>query len=146
MPPASLISAQLILCEKVLVEKDNVHSVVRKVDLFYVSALPSGQDDQVLAKMSVLASARFQNMDNSEYNLSFGVLYPNGQRASLPSQTVKLKDLDLKFKDLPKGVDVTLELAVPVNQIGMHWMQFLVDDEEVARTWFWILSRDSERD
>jgi len=43
--PSFLISANLLICERVLVEKDEAASAIRMVDVFHVPAPPPGIED-----------------------------------------------------------------------------------------------------
>ena len=141
--PSTLVKCDLIVCEKVLAEKDNVHSIIRKAEIFLVPKF-SDADNPVRVKISALASARFQPEDTSTYVVSFAVTDPSGTERTLPEKTISLASVQSKYPTAPRGFDIVLELAIAATEPGRYSLRFLLDGEEATKAWFHIHQRQPD--
>ena len=62
--PSTLISASLVVCERILQEADNTVSLIRVVDIFEVPALGG-----LPVEMYVNATCKFQSSDKGSYRM-----------------------------------------------------------------------------
>jgi hypothetical protein len=76
----ALVSAFAAVCEKILIERDNVTSLIRMADMFTVMPnvprLPDGSLPAV--PMQLYITLRFTHDDADEHEVSFKLVRPNG--------------------------------------------------------------------
>lgn len=130
------------LCERVLLEKDEVLTAVRIVDTFYVSVpknLPP--DAKPTIQLTVLLSFKKVIGDQLEKHQATLHMYgPSGEMSEPPPS------LDFYFKaDEVSGSNLILNLGLPVKEFGTHRIDVLVDGDHVTTIPFRLLERPEEK-
>jgi len=144
MPP-SLISLNLIICEKILREADGVLSIIRIADIFYHPPRPDIPIEQQSIVISVLAIGKFNLEDTSEHSLQLRLARPDGTTDDVgESIRLALSEIETKIPDAPRGFNVIAQFGVIPKHMGTHYMTLVIDGEEVARTPFTLSEKIPE--
>jgi hypothetical protein len=127
------------LCEKVLQEKDGVLSVVRVVDIFYVTIppeMPAGMKP-VTEITGLLSFKRYSSGTEPEkHQLQLLLHSPSGREQKLPSEL----EIIFKAEDMA-GANVILNVRLVVEEFGLFWLDVLIDEEFAARVPFRLLEK-----
>lgn len=120
-----------LLCEKVLVERDNVFSAIRVVDVFYVEELPErGGREKPAMRVSALLSVR----GGPGKTIVRFVLRTPGKETTSNPMTI----------DLPggkQGTNLILQISIPLHAAGDGALEFHLDGEPAAKIPFQIMPR-----
>jgi hypothetical protein len=127
------LSASLIICEKVLSERDGVHSAIRVADTFFVTGIgtPPG------IPIGVLAVVVYGSEDGFERLMRLRLERPNGDIAYIDDG----QRVSPGANPIPgghKGAYLTGNFIIPVGEIGSHALVLSLDGEDVARSLFTI--------
>lgn len=133
--------AAAFLCERVLLEKDEVLTAVRIVDTFHVSVpknLPA--DAKPAIQITVLLGFKKAIGDQPEkHQAALRVQAPSGEISERPPT------LDFYFKaEEVTGANLILTLNLPVREFGTYRIDVLVDDDHVTTIPFRLLERPEE--
>jgi hypothetical protein len=130
--PSGLISINAFICEKILVEQDQVMSAIRMVEVFSVSINPDLPLDKQGTLMMVYIAGRVPAEDNSEHQLDIVLVRPNGETKPIgdPIRSVFPPSGQPGFQ---KGFNIGLQLGVAPTQMGVHHFSIKFDGEEVRR-------------
>jgi len=141
--PVDLISASVLIFEKVLTEKDEVLSAVRIVEVFYFTPIPDVPLNRQTIQMSILATARAApSEDDSQHSIELNLIRPDGTVKALgPPVPVGFK---AKMSTVPGGFGLVAPMGVVPSQMGTHYISLLLDGKEIARTPFTLLERAAE--
>jgi hypothetical protein len=156
---SSLISLNVILCEKVLLEQDQIFSAVRIVDVFYFKRMPSTPLDKVPPiPMSVLVMGKTKPEDSSEHSVQLVLIRPDEETSTVgdPLKAVfqpTMKDDGIsrladgsKVSDIPGGFTIRAEISIVPRQVGRHQFAVYMDDQLVAKVPFTILELKVQTD
>ncbi len=131
--PENVISVTVLLCERVLNEKDGVLSVIRLVDTFEIDQEhlpPEGQRPPIL--MHVLILAKFlPSQGGTTHAVQLKIVRPDGQVTDVGAVTSG--STPSGKGDASVGVNVIVPLGVIPNQFGMHYVECVLDGQTVAR-------------
>jgi hypothetical protein len=147
MPPY-LISASLVLCEKVLIEQEGVPSAIRMIDIFYVSPVPPGvtlppgmTEDNCMpliqAYALLLLKAKTGHLE--EHDLEFRLINTLGETSTV---SVARGGFKSPIADATTGLTVNAQISIAVKKYGTCYLCVLLDGEEIIRTPF-TLTRQS---
>jgi hypothetical protein len=130
-----LLSLNAFICEKILMEQDQVISAIRLVEVFSVQATPDLPLDKQGPLMFVVASGKVPADDDSEHLIEFSLIRPNGETKPVgePIRSVFPGGAQAGF---PRGFNVALQLLVFATQMGLHYISIRFDGEEVRRVPF----------
>ena len=144
MPP-SLISVNLLICEKILAEGDGVLSAIRLVDLFYFTPQADTPIEKQVASMNLLAMGKFPVDDDADHVLEVQVIRPDGTIRDIGSgpDTVSKSLVSAKIPDAPWGFNIVAPLVITASQLGLHYAILKIDGQEVARAVFTLTLRES---
>jgi hypothetical protein len=149
--PSSLISVNVILCEKVLVELDQTYTAVRITDVFYFrrdSELPVRAQ---AIPMSILVMGKTDPKDKSEHSVDMLLSKPDGTSAGLiqPIRAVfearmNQEGLALlaegsRAADIVGGFTIRADISIIPDQVGRHQIDVFMDDSLIARVPFTVL-------
>lgn len=128
--PPFLISVSVLICERVLQEKDNVLSAIRIVDLFTVSPPP---DPNALGAIqaTALILLKAEVGYEGEHNLEVKLVNTVGEWSTLhgpQSETFKSSELTA-----PSGVAFGVQFALGVKRFGTCYLCVFLDGTEIAR-------------
>jgi hypothetical protein len=76
-----LISLNVILCEKVLLEQDQTYSAIRITDVFYFRRNPESLIEEQPIPMCVLVLGKTKPEHAEEHNVQLILTRPNGEQA-----------------------------------------------------------------
>jgi hypothetical protein len=133
--PSKLLSARVLLCEKVLFEFDNVISVIRLVDLFFVPPDPS--DFAVL--MQVLVMCSFEHDDESDHVIHLSLKRPDGSEKTIEfpnGMEFSFEGQPTQYPGVPKGYSFAASWGVKATHMGLHEIIMTIDGDRVASTFF----------
>lgn len=132
-----LLSAQVLIVEKLLWEKDEVFSAIRIVDRFASPAIgPSSE--RVPIQLAVLGLTRYIGpSDKRVHRVYYELVRPSGE--------VKLvgEPQEFTFSDAGDfnvtGLNFPVIFHVAPREQGLHYVVFKIDDAEVARAVFTLV-------
>lgn len=117
-------------CERVLEEKDGVHTLVRVVDTFFIDpppatiSLPPGVKAAIQAFLMVIVkSGDFRG----DATLSVRLRHPSGRYEQKPVSA------PIKFDGGVQGSAVQIEMAISVEEIGLYWADVEVNGRVLTR-------------
>jgi len=79
--PIKPISCYLLICERVLQEKDDVVSAVSLADIFFCDPESKTPIEERAVRVSMLAHLHLPMDDDSEHKLQLKIVRPSGQEA-----------------------------------------------------------------
>jgi hypothetical protein len=149
--PANLISATAFICERTLIEKDDVMSAIRLVDLFYVTEfqiqegkpvppqpIPGRSIGQAFVSMFLVIILKAQPGDQSSHSLILRITNPAGEEKNVDDVPVQA-NFTSKLPDVSGGFTLVAQLNVQPKLMGSYNVRVLLDGEEVCRAPFSIL-------
>lgn len=138
--PANLISANLLVCERILYEQDKVLSIIRLADMIHVKPAPPGiPPDAMRVPIRMLFMAKFNAPDGTPVKVIFRSITPDGIEKQLAISDSTLQ-ADSGIPDfIPRGMNITLDIALKPAVFGVYYYAAEIDGEEVARTSFTLL-------
>lgn len=154
MPASSLISVNVILCEKVLQEEDHVYSAIRIVDVFYFRRNPLAPAEMPLIPMNVLVMGKSEPEDNIEHSVQLILMRPDEQPTPVGGPLKAVFESKTKAEhllangslasDVVGGFSIRADISVVPRQVGRHQFIVYLDDEVVAKVPFTILELKPE--
>ncbi len=125
--PRPYVTAAMF-CEKVLVEKDEVVSVMRMIDNMQYRLEGPGLPENVKAALNVQALISLKaGPVEGEHTVSLVLEKPTGERKEVFSTT-------LKFLTPDQGQNLIASMTIGVDEDGLFWMDVLFDGEVLTRT------------
>src|SRR5690348_13251068 len=112
-------------CEKILVEKDNVFSVIRIVDVFYIPKEVADMPDGGVP-ISTLITVRSGDY-RGEGELSLAVQTPDGVRNEAPEKWPML------FSDTNTAANIVFSFGIGIRHIGTSWVEVLWNGEILSK-------------
>lgn len=149
--PPTLVSINVIVCEKILLERDGTYSAIRIIDVFFFKREPSGTIEPQHVEVSVLVMGKISPEDKSEHWARLLVQKPDGKTSQIgqPLRAVFEAVIDqpetyalAAGSDASKiagGFTIVANIKIIPRQVGMHHILVIMDDIEVAKTPFTIL-------
>jgi hypothetical protein len=130
-----LLSLNVVLCEKLLFEQDQVISAIRIVEVFNIPINPEFPPDRHGPVFSVLVSGKVPSDDETEHMLEVFLIRPDGESTDIgqPIKSVFPGQVESNF---PRGFNIGFQLAVRATQMGIHYVSVKFDGEEVRRVPF----------
>jgi|HubBroStandDraft_6_1064221.scaffolds.fasta_scaffold629338_2 hypothetical protein len=139
--PAFLSSANLILCERYLLEKDEVLSAIRLVEVFVVPPPPPGIADwkegdpvppgATTVRAFVIGHIKATPRYTGNHRMSVRIFNSRNEWVNMPDQTATFTS---RFPEAPSVVGLIAELQLVVRNYGTTYVCLFLDDQEVART------------
>jgi uncharacterized protein DUF6941 len=124
-----LVTAALI-CERVLVEKDEVVSAIRVFDRVLYQVPPPPAKPAVVAVYFV-ALKRGEAAEDA-YDLRVIVRSPSGKEVE-PTKETPIK-AQFPTRDPDAGVNLQIQFAISPSEEGLFWVELLINDSVRART------------
>ena len=134
MLPDSLLTSQIIFCEKVLKENDGIHSIIRRADIFFVSG--GAENDLRASRIGLLATGRFEGSDGGSYLVTIELVRPDGDSGKMAELTIDLSKLATNPASAVRGFDITVEMNIAPVRYGRYWVRMLLDGECASKAWF----------
>ncbi len=141
MPP-NVACVNLLVCEKVLSEEDNVISAIRIADVFLAPVDADISAAKQAIKVNVFGQIKMADTDQTEHTLELRLVRPNGESEVVgPPTSGPAKTVLPKF---PGGYIIVGQIAVTPTQHGLHHFRLTMDGDEIARCPFILLKDASE--
>jgi hypothetical protein len=137
----AFISADCLVCERVLQEADGVFTIIRVVNIFTLTPLPGIPVEALPASLCFFASVRFSSDDESKHTISLKVIRPSGEEKEQPALTDQQIPVG-KIPEMPRSVALLARMGVAPKEFGIHQIVLIVDGSEVARAQF-VLAKSS---
>jgi hypothetical protein len=135
-------SNSILICEKILTEADGVMSMIRMVDVFYITPKADVPIEKQLVQMTVLARVRASSGDDDEHTLQLQLIRPKKETAQI-GEALKTK-IPAKSPGGPQGMNLVAQFGVIPKQMGTHYIALLSDGVETARAEFTLAERKVE--
>lgn len=136
------LAAVILVCEKVLNEKDGVLSVIRIPDLFYVHSPPDLAPENQAVLMTVLIMCKFPHDDESTHSVLCRLKRPDGTEKDVDFGVpleFPLKDNKEGPTTSPRGFNLIASWGVKPTHTGLHELILLVDGNEISSAFFTLL-------
>ena len=128
-----VLTASLMICEKILIEKDNVHSLIRMVDLFHIPAKVSADPTvQEFLELTAVSLFKLEADDESTHDVEMWLEGPSGEPRRLGG--IQMKG-EANPRGAPRGFNGRANVSVEAIE-GLHLLSVRVDGEEVAKAYF----------
>jgi hypothetical protein len=139
IPEPKPLVALACVCERVLVETDNVVSLIRVVDTFTLP-LPLNRPMPGATLTSLIVVVALKSGDVvSEHDVGLRLRDPEGHDHPVQKWT-------MDFRGGEQGVNLAINLAIPNPKIGVHWFDVLWREEVLTRIPFRVQLTVSERE
>jgi hypothetical protein len=138
--------AAALMCERVLEEKDQVLSIIRVVDNFYIQPVPKDLPNEakpVAPFVAVLAFKKsFAETSPIKHTVKLVLYGPSGKVVKTAGQAEEAV-ISFVFEAEKTGANIVVNALLSANDIafGTYWYQVTVDGEEVTRIPFRLLER-----
>jgi len=118
-----------VICEKVLVEQDNVKSAIRIIDrVMHTVQRPDAPLEMQPFQCEVALFLQFKaGRARGPHRLSVMMLKPSGETQATWDQPLHFEGED------DRGVDVIATLKLLLEMQGPYWFRVAIDDELVTR-------------
>jgi hypothetical protein len=137
MPEKPFVS--VTVCERILMEKDGVSSIIRIVDEFTVRSFGLKGVAREQAEPGIVIKIPFSAWayiaikprtpgKPSTHKLEPRVITPSGK-----PMTATKNEIDIHLTGAVGGFTVNLELAIDAGEPGIYWLEVLLDGELVFR-------------
>jgi hypothetical protein len=157
MPTPSFISINVILCETLLLDQENVYSAIRIKDVYYFERQPGVAPEHLPPiPMKILVIGKTPPEDESKHSVQLGLIAPDGRRSFMgdPLEAVlqaRLNDESLlaegsKASDIAGGFTIVARINIVPTQVGLHYVVVFLDGQPVARCPFTILELKPQSD
>jgi hypothetical protein len=151
--PSFLVSANIFVCERVLVEVDNVLSFVRLVDVFILakappeSAISLKEGDPVppglpMVQLWVAANVKAHPKYSQSHSLQIKLINTLGEVSALGQPTEER--FNSLWPDAHPALGIVAQLNLAVRRTGTCYLCLCVDDEEVARVPFTLVLANAQ--
>jgi hypothetical protein len=119
--------AAAFFCERILQEKDGVHSAIRIVDALILPPpnVPAGSVGEPV--VPAIAFIAIKSGDaKGEHTLRLDLTYPSGKR-------LKTQEIKIALLGDENGVSISAQILVPIKEAGLYWYDVLIDEELFTR-------------
>jgi len=143
-PPDSIDSSYVLVCEKVLHERDNALSAIRLVDQLWVTALPPDIPiDRTATLVYFVGNVRFKpGVQDFTCDVQFQLIRPNGEVT--PVGGLETVSLGPNIAGSPASIAHIVHVGVIPRAMGVHYAVLLLDGNAVAKSSFTLLPRDKD--
>jgi hypothetical protein len=117
-----------------MVEKDEVFSAIRIVQVFNVATIPEIPLDKQGPSMVLFITGQLRAGDNGDHVVEISLARPDGQTKSIgePTKTRAASSVP----EFPPGFAIGIQVGVAPTQMGVHYFSIKFDGEEVRRVPF----------
>jgi hypothetical protein len=135
--PQKLLASYILICERVIEEKDGVLSVIRMADFYGVppAALESTIGVRLGIQLQAAITAKAVPEDTGEHHFAVKLIRPKGEYSLLLEKSQRMRS---RIFGSPGGASFTLKLGSFVKEMGTHYVTLEADGEEVARAPFTV--------
>ena len=114
-----------LLCERVLVERDNVHTLVRVIDRF-ITQIPPGQGVKPVPVKFYLVLMFTSGFAHHKMKVRADIVSPNGG-------TITSITNDVLFQGEDQGCNIIGEVNMEFHEEGLYWIEISLDEQLQTR-------------
>ncbi len=140
----ALMSANCIICERAIQEKDDVLSAFRMVDLFYARSHPGLPLEQQAIPVTIVGIVRITADDVAPHSASIVIRGPDREPKYIPLTDNQVVPTAKKFHGLPKMLAFLGQMGVTPH-LGLYEVSITFDGQEVAKNQFIIVEQPAEQ-
>jgi hypothetical protein len=137
--PPFVISATIVVCERVLIEKDEVISAIRIVDIFYLSAPPPEikPGDPLPSNLPIVSFWAVGNVKaepayREPHSLEVRIVNTIGEVTTIGAPITQA--FDARLEPAPTASGLIAQINLGVTRFGTCYVCLYLDNEEVARS------------
>ncbi len=138
------------MCERVLEEKDQVLSVIRIVDIYYIQPVPPDLPPTAQPVVQVTALLGFKKSlaekTSVKHTVSLLLHGPSGRPVKLVGHDSPELKTSFAFEADKSAANVVVNAALPPKEFGRYWYDVVLDGELVTQIPFTLLERQPERE
>lgn len=137
-----IISAAVLICEKILVEKDEVPSAIRLADTFYFRKNPERPEETPVVIVNGYFMVRFLPDAPMEHSLELRLVRPDGENQTFggPNDV----RAEVRIPDTPIGFNAPFGFGLRARDPGIYYIAALLDGAEVAKAGFSLIEAPFE--
>jgi len=139
----ALLSANCIICERAIREKDDVISAFRIVDIFFAKVHPSFPLEQQQIPVTILAILKFTDDDAAPHSVSLALKGPEREPKSIDAMSNQVIQAG-RIPNAPKVIVVHGQIGV-TPKLGSYDATVLLDGREVAKNQFIVAEPPDEQ-
>ena len=128
-----ILTANLIICEKVLAEDDGVHSIIRMVDLFRFKPIETKPNEKAQIELTTIAIFRLEPSDDTTHLVELWLVRPSGLEVRVATLEMKAEG---NAHDAPRGFNARGTMPIEPTEAGGHYISLRVDEVEVTKAYF----------
>jgi len=147
MPDERPYLAAALMCERVLEEKDQVLSLIRVVDNYFVQRLPKDLPGEVKPSISLVAVLCFKKSHGerapAKHSVSLVLHKPSGRIMKALGQLNEAMVASFIFEGEKTSANIVVDASLPLDEVelGPYWFEVTVDGEFMTRIPFKLLER-----
>ncbi|HTX38633.1 MAG TPA: hypothetical protein VME43_26590 [Bryobacteraceae bacterium] len=143
MPPLEyIISATVLICEKILVEKDEVPSAIRLADTFCFRKNPERPEETPIVLVNGFFMIRFVPNAPIEHSLELRLVRPDGETQTIGGPNDARAEV--RTPDTPIGFNAPFGFGLRAREPGIYYVTALLDGAEVAKAGFSLIEAPFE--
>jgi hypothetical protein len=135
------ISASLLICEKVLEEKDETVSAIRLIDNFRIASQPPSspkKTEDTVVRISALGIMKVDDPDTAEHVVELLLERPSGEGVRLGGKMPYTFPKPPEDAVVPPllGINLRIEFGLVAKEMGRHCIVMYFDGGEISRAPF----------
>lgn len=136
-----IVTAALI-CERVLIEKDDVVSAIRIFDRLVYVPPPAGIEPGVARiPFMFLVMLKRGNAASRNHEISVAIKPPSGNESRAMPEPLKV---EFAGEDPDAGVNLQIGIQLTPSEEGLYWIELMIDGQLSARTPFRLFQQDAK--
>jgi hypothetical protein len=140
--PKKILAANVIVCQLVLDQKDDVMSAIRIIDMIWAHVRPDVPIEEQGVMVNALVQVKSYIGDMEEHHVRLELVRPDGEITELFDKTVPVTS---RLPGTPGGMNLVLQVVVVPRQMGTHYLTLTVDGKEETRAPFTLREPEPEK-
>lgn len=140
--PEFILTANILVCERLLLEQDGIASAIRVVDIFYVG-LPENLPADSVPMIQTYAWMQLKSEPghSGKHGVQIRLINTVGESSVIVEKPDATFEAKPGLEELPRAISLVVQLNLAVKRFGTCYVCVDVDGEEVARTPFTLLKK-----
>lgn len=135
----AFVHATVIVCQQVLLEKDEVASAIRMAEVYLIPKQVFDQPELMPVPINLFISARVTEDDEETHAFTLTIERPSGAMKENPLTSVIVGTA--RFPGLHRSLNMVGHVAVTASERGNHIAIVKMDGSEIARAYFTLLEQ-----
>lgn len=143
--PEFILTANILVCERLLLEQDGIASAIRVVDIFHVG-VPEKLPADSVPMIQTYAWVQLKSAPgySGKHVVQIRIINTVGESSVIVEQPDAAFEAKPGFEELPRAISLVVQLNLAVKRFGTCYVCVDVDGGEVARTPLTLLERQAE--